>query len=206
VTPFEAVYGQPPTLHIPYLAGDSKVEAVDRSLRAREECIQMLKFHLERSQKRMKHQADKKRVDRVFEIGNLVYIKLQPYRQHTVAVRTSQKLAAKFFGPFPVIAKVGLVAYRLQLPEEARIHPVFHVSQLKKHVGDGPVQSTLPTLNEEGEIAAVPVAILDRRLGKVGNKAEVFLLIQWSTGSREDATWELYSEMEKRSPQRDFSA
>ena len=89
VTPFEAVYGQSPSIHIPYLAGDSKVEAVDRSLRAREECIQMLKYHLERSQRRMKHQADKKRVDRAFEIGNLVYLKLQPYRQHTVAVRTS---------------------------------------------------------------------------------------------------------------------
>jgi len=60
VTPFEAVYGQPPTLHIPYLAGDSKVEAMDRILRAREECIQMLKFHLERSQRRMKHQAARK--------------------------------------------------------------------------------------------------------------------------------------------------
>jgi len=101
---------------------------------------------------------------------------------------------------------VGLVAYRLQLPGEARIHPVFHVSQLKKHVGDSPVQLTLPTINEEGEMAAVPVAILDRRLGKVGNKATVFLLVQWSTGSREDATWELYSEMEKRFPHRDFSA
>ena len=154
----------------------------------------------------MKHQADKKRVDRVFEIGDLVYIKLQPYRQSTVAVRTSQKLAAKFFGSFPVIGKVGLVAYKLQLPEEAKIHPVFHVSQLKKHVGSGSVQTTLPALNEEGEIAAVPIAILDRKLGKVGNRGEVFLLVQWSTGSREDATWELYSEMERRFPHRDFTA
>ena len=200
VTPFEAVYGQSPSLHIPYLAGDSKVEAVDRSLRAREECIQMLKYHLEASQRRMKHQADRKRVDRVFEVGDLVYLKLQPYRQHTVAVRTSQKLAAKFYGPFPIVAKVGLVAYKLQLPPEAKIHPVFHVSQLKKHVGDRPVQATLPQLNDTGEMAAVPIAILDRRLGKVGNKAAVFLLVQWSTGSREDATWELYSEMEKKYP------
>jgi len=123
-----------------------------------------------------------------------------------VAVRTSQKLAAKFFGPFPVIAKVGMVAYKLQLPEEARIHPVFHVSQLKKHVGSDSVQTTLPPVTEEGEIAAVPIAILDRKLGKVGNRAEVFLLVQWSTGSREDATWERYSEMERRFPHQDFTA
>ena len=49
VTPFEAVYGQSPALHIPYPTEDSKVEAVDRSLRATEECIHMLKFHLERA-------------------------------------------------------------------------------------------------------------------------------------------------------------
>ena len=123
-----------------------------------------------------------------------------------MAVRTSQKLAAKFFGPFPVIAKVGMVACKLQLSEEARIHPVFHVSQLKKHVGSASVQTTLPPVTEEGEIAAVPIAILDRKLGKVGNRAEVFLLVQWSTGSREDATWERYSEMERRFPHQDFTA
>jgi len=49
-------------------------------------------------------------------------------------------------------------------------------------------------------------AILDRKLGRVGHKAAVYLLVQWSTGSREDATWELYSEIEKRSPHLDLTA
>jgi len=73
----------------------------------------MLKYHLERAQMRMKQQADKSRVDRVFEVGDLVYVKLQPYRQHIVAVRTSQKLAAKFSGLFPILAKIGAIAYKL---------------------------------------------------------------------------------------------
>ena len=182
------------------------MEAVDRSLSVREECIRMLKFHLERAQRRMKQQADKHRVDRVLEVGDLVYVKLQPYRQQTVAARTSQKLAPKFFGPFPIIAKVGVVAYRLQLPAHSKVHPVFHVSQLRKHVGNSTVQSTFPLMNDEGEIAAIPVAILDRRLKQVGHKVVVYLLVQWSTGTREDATWESYLDMERRFPHLDFTA
>ena len=68
------------------------------------------------------------------------------------------------------------------------------------------MQGTLPVMNEEGEIAAIPVAILNMTLGRVGHKAAVYLLVQWSTGSREDATWELYSEIEKRSPHLDLTA
>ena len=76
ITTFEVVYGQPPSLHGPYVVGDTLVEAVDRSLKAREECIEMLKHHLTRAQQRMKKQADKHRVDRHFEVGDWVYVKL----------------------------------------------------------------------------------------------------------------------------------
>ena len=46
-TPYEVVYGQPPSLHVPHIKGDSTMEAVDRSLRARDECIKMLQYHLD---------------------------------------------------------------------------------------------------------------------------------------------------------------
>ena len=201
LTPYEVVYGQPPSLHIPYVSGDSKVEAVDRSLKAREDCIRLLRFHLTKSQQRMKAQADKHRSERAMEVGDWVFVKLQPYRQQSVAQRTNHKLAAKFFGPFQVISKVGSVAYKLQLPSHSKIHPVFHVSQLKKKVGSRPTSSTLPEVDDQGLVAAEPVAVLDRRLGKVGNSAAVYVLIQWSHAPKEEATWELYSDIERRFPQ-----
>nr|GEZ38044.1 hypothetical protein [Tanacetum cinerariifolium] len=60
-TPYEAVYCQTPHIHVPYIPGDSRVEEVDRTLQAREEAIKVLKFHLKRSQDRMRNQANKHR-------------------------------------------------------------------------------------------------------------------------------------------------
>lgn len=180
------------------VCGDSNVEVLDRSLSSREECIEMLKFHLQRAQHRMKEQADKKRTKKEFQVGDFVYVKLQPYRQSSVAYRSNHKLAPKYFGPFPVIDKVGQVAYKLHLPASSRIHPVFHVSQLKKHVGTAPVSSTLPEMDDTGQLSAIPVAILDRKLAKRGANAAVYVLVHWSNAAVSEATWESYEDMEIR--------
>lgn len=60
-----------------------------------------------------------------------MHLKLQLYRHVSVAVRPFNKLAVKYFGPYPTVAKIGVVAYRL-MPADVLIHPTFRVSQLKK--------------------------------------------------------------------------
>lgn len=64
-------------------------------------------------------------------MGDMVFVKLQPYVQSSLAHRANQKLAFKYFGPFAISAKVGQVAYKLVLPDSSSVHLVFHVSQLK---------------------------------------------------------------------------
>ena len=106
------------------------------------------------------------------------------------------KLGPKFFGPFPVIARVGAVAYKLELPIHAKIHPVFHISLLKEHVAaTSTVLGTVPDIDEDGLLVAEPVAVLARKLERKGNHAGVYLLIQWLNKPKEEATWELYSDI-----------
>ncbi|GAU25035.1 hypothetical protein TSUD_155090 [Trifolium subterraneum] len=172
-TPFEIVYGQPPPLHLPYLPGESSSPTVDRTLNAREDAINLMKFHLMRAQNRMKQQADLRRSDRVFDIGEFVFLKLQPYRQSSVRREAYHKLLPKYFGPFKILDKVGNVAYQLELPQHAAVHNVFHVSQLKKCYNPSstmfqPITSIWPNV-----VAAnrYPEAILDRKMVKRGRIA-----------------------------------
>ena len=90
-----------------------------------------------------------------------MYLKLQPYVQASLAPRANQKLAFKFFDPFQVISRVGDVAYKLKLPEDLAIHPVFHVSQHKTAVSTTHSMADLPkTLNG----LQIPVKVLQRRV------------------------------------------
>nr|GEZ08286.1 hypothetical protein [Tanacetum cinerariifolium] len=98
-----------------------------------------------------------------------------------------------------VLAKVGHVAYKLQLPSNVKIHSVFHVSQLKLFKGDPSiVQTVMPQCDPSGSLSCVPVKVLDRKMVKENNKLVVYVLIQWSNGSPDDATWELATALEKK--------
>nr|GEZ70550.1 retrotransposon-related protein [Tanacetum cinerariifolium] len=134
-----------------------------------------LSYGKSRAQNKMKVQADKKMTDIVFELDQCVYFKLQPHRQVTVKQKKHNKLSPKFFGPFRIIAKL----YK---------GPILNVV------------STLPVCNPQGKLVQQPVKVLDRRLGKVGNSAAIYVLIQWSNSTPDDATWELHSDIAKRYP------
>ena len=149
----------------------------------------------------MKQQADKHRTDLEFEVGDWVYIKLQPYRQHSMAKRRNEKLAPKYFGPYQVLERVGKVAYKLELPKTARIHSVFHISQLKKMRNPTVTRQEIPDgLTEDMELILVPDRVEGVREGKSSNGEDREVLIKWKDLPTYEATWELYSIIQKQFP------
>lgn len=189
--PYEALYGQTPPNFIHYAPGGTAVAAAEKLLQDRETTLKLLKEHLINSQHRMKQIADNHRTERAFMVGDWVYLRLQPCRQVSVAFRRNAKLAPKFFGPYQVLQRIGPVANELALPASSRIHPVFHVSLLKKKLGLGAVvQTTLPVTNEHGQLQLAPLTILDRKMIKRNNRPHSMVLVQWTNSLPEDATWE----------------
>jgi hypothetical protein len=154
-----------------------------------------------RAQQRMKSQADKNRTEREFQVGDQVYLKLQPHVQSSVAMRSNNKLAFKFYGPFVILARVGKVAYKLDLPSSALIHPVVHVSQLKKHVPPHTqVLESLDSVATDPSTEVLPIQVLQAKFVVQGRSMAPRVLVQWSNQPKALATWEEPQEMQRRYP------
>lgn len=147
--------------------------------------LKSLKEHLQTAQERMKKFADKRHTEIIFEKGDWVFLKLRPYRQNSLSKRRNEKLTPKFFGSYQIEEKVGLVAYGLNLPPEATIHLVFHVSQLKRALGNHQTaQDDLPLLTDEFEWIASPFEVL------ACNHDYSKALNSWKRLPEHEATWE----------------
>lgn len=200
-SPYEVLFARQPTQFGLVDVGTSIVPDVQVWLRERAHLSEFLHQQLTRAQQRMKHQADKHHSERHFEVGDMVYLKLQPYVQMTVARRSCHKLSFRYFGPFKVLARVGAVAYKLELPTGSLIHPVVHASLLKKALKpDISVSTDLPMLCSEESDSVQPEIILRRKLIKHGKSAIPYGLVQWSGLPESLATWENLRQLKHRFP------
>ncbi|KAJ7950360.1 Ty3/gypsy retrotransposon protein [Quillaja saponaria] len=84
---------------------------------------------MQEAQNKMKRVYDAKHREREFMIGDMIYLKLQPYKQHSLFLCKNIKISAKYCGPLKVLQRIGAVAYKLELPKDARIHPVTYLEQ-----------------------------------------------------------------------------
>lgn len=191
MSPFKALYGRSPPSLSGYSPPATKIDSLNALLGQRALILKTLKFNLTQARQRMVQLANTHRLDKEFAEGDWVYLKLQPYRQLSVFRRSSQKLSRRFFGPFQILRRVGKVAYHLDLPSEARIHPVFHVSLLKKCNGPPTAAiAALPAHNTPVNPDLQPAKILATRCVPVQDGVLDQVLVQWHGQTDLEATWE----------------
>ncbi|WMV40259.1 hypothetical protein MTR67_033644 [Solanum verrucosum] len=113
------------------------------------------------------------------------------------------KLSPRYIGPYRIGKRIGNVAYELELPQKlAPVHPVFHISMLKKCMSDPSL--ILPTENirikDNLSYEEIPVQILDRQVRRLRTKEVASVKVLWRNQFVGEATWEAEEDMKKRYP------
>lgn len=161
----------------------------------------MARSYLDKAARKMKKFADRKRRPVHYQIGDKVMVKLNP-RQFKSLRSVNQNLIRRYEGPFEIVAKVGKISFKLNMPPHLKIYPVFHASQLKPFHQDkedmergraGRPQIFIAPAATEKQIEA----ILDHQLirGKGWGNSSTQFLVHWKGQSPEEASWEKYEDL-----------
>ncbi|GJX90731.1 putative reverse transcriptase domain-containing protein [Tanacetum coccineum] len=166
-----------------------------------ERTIQTLEDML-RACDRQKSYADLKRKPMEFKVGDMVMLKVSPWKGVVQFIKRG-KLNPRYVGPFKVLAKVGDVAYRLELPQElSRVHHTFHVSNLKKCYADEPVAMPLEGVHIDDMLQFVeePVEIMEREIKRLKRSRIPLVKVRWNSRQGPEFTWEREDSFKKKYP------
>lgn len=125
-----------------------------------------------------------------FSIRDMVFLKVS-LMKGVMRFGQKGKLAPRYIGPFEIHSKVGDMAYRLVLlPELSQIHPMFHVSILRKYISDPShiLQPQAVELSEDLSYEEYPVAIVGRQVRQLRTKEIPMVKVLWSNHTVEDCT------------------
>ena len=148
----------------------------------------------------MKKFADSNRREVHFQEGDWVLVKLRPGRQMSITEQTTSKLAKWYYGPFQVLQRIGPVAYRLQLPPNSKIHPVFHCSLLKpfhQYTTLDMHAIVLPPQSKDNKPIIARLVILNTKWITSDTRPELMVLVQWQGLLPEDTSWEPWAKLKE---------
>ncbi|XP_074300323.1 uncharacterized protein LOC141631567 [Silene latifolia] len=156
------------------------------------------------TQDRQKSYTDIRRQPLEFEVGDKVFLKVS-LMKGVKRFGIKGKLSPKYVGPYEVIKRIGLVAYKLELPANlGKVHDVFHISQLRKYISDpGHVLQTEileiePNLTYEER----PIRIWDKKEKRLRNKVLPLVKVLWRCDKFEEETWVTEDSMRAKHPNR----
>ncbi|GKD60914.1 putative reverse transcriptase domain-containing protein [Tanacetum coccineum] len=166
------------------------------------EKIIQIKHRIQASRDRQKSYADKRRKPLEFQVGDKVMLKVSPWKG-VIHFGKRGKLNPRYIGTFKILAKVGTVAYRLELPEQLScVHSTFHVSNLKKCLSDEPLSIPLDEIyiDEKLNFIEEPVEIMDREVKRLKQSRIPIVKVRWNSRRGPEYTWEREDQMQKRYP------
>nr|GEX05101.1 putative reverse transcriptase domain-containing protein [Tanacetum cinerariifolium] len=161
------------------------------------EKISQIKDRLKATRDSQKSYADKRRKPLEFSVGEYVLLKVSSLKG-MVHFEKKGKLAPRFAGPFEITKRIGLVTYRLRLPEELNgIHDTFHVSNLKKCLADPTLQIPLDEIqvNDRLNFVEEPVKILEREFKKLKRSRIAIVKVRWNSKRGPEFMWERKDQM-----------
>ncbi|XP_049399853.1 uncharacterized protein LOC125863925 [Solanum stenotomum] len=155
------------------------------------EKVKLIRDRLHTTQCRQKSYADVHRWNLEFDVKDWVFLKVSPMKG-IMRFKKKWKLRPRYVGPYKIIRKIGMIAYELDLPFELEaVHHIFHVSMLRKCIGDP--SHIMPIENiriEDLSYVEVPIAILDRQVRKLRTKDVASVKVLWRNNNVEEMTWE----------------
>jgi hypothetical protein len=203
MAPFEALYGRKCRTPLAWSEVGEQTLFGPAIIEEAEEKVEKVRENLKIAQSRQKSYADKRRRELTFAVGDRVYLKVSPLRG-TKRFLVKGKLAPRYVGPYPITRRIGSLAYQLALPETmAGVHPVFHVSQLKKSekaVEAKQVPMEMLDLQDNLEYTEYPEKILDRAAKETRRTTIPFCRVLWSNHTEREATWEKEADLRKEYP------
>jgi len=145
---------------------------------------------MKEAQDQQKSCADNWRRPLEFQIGDMVFLKVAPWK-HVIRFGMKDKLVPRYIGPYKIIERIGTVAYQIILPPHLdRIHNVFYVSMLRK--ADLDLAWILPQISMEARedltMEVQPVQIMDRSIKELRNKKVPLVKVLWINSQIEEET------------------
>nr|XP_009760663.1 PREDICTED: uncharacterized protein LOC104212984 [Nicotiana sylvestris] len=202
IAPCEALYGRRCRSPIGrFEAGETNLWGPDLVQEAMDK-VQLIRQRLLTAQSRQKSYADKRRRGLVFTIGDKVFLQVSPMKC-LMRFGKRGKLSPRIIGPHEILDRVGAVAYRLELPLALSfIHPVFHVSMLRKYISDSyqAFEAPVTSLDEKLSYEEEAMTIVDRQVRKLRSKEIVFVKVLWRNNTIEESTWEVEKDIQAKYP------
>ncbi|GJS07458.1 putative reverse transcriptase domain-containing protein [Tanacetum coccineum] len=201
--PFEALYGRKrrsPVLWAEIgegsLIGPELVQEMTDKVVVIKEKLKAVRYH-------QKSYANNRRKPLEFEVGDCVMLKVSPWKG-VVHFRKKGKLDPRYVGPFEILKRIGPVAYQLRLLEELiGIHDTFHVSNMKKCLGNANLHVLLNEIKIDKTLRFVeePVEIMDREVKSLKCSRIPLVKVRWNSKRGPEFTWECEDYMKSKYPQ-----